>query len=450
MGGNLDASNLQVLGLNALREKIGSQWLIHNNVIKTVIESALGKALTAQDRYWRLDDELYVIAFADTDVVKTMQRTKAIGAAIVRQLVGTETETLVNVKALAGSLSRSIDGKIQFTQSHEDMAANWQSSPTGNPADQRATEVTFASLAKSMRSRAADDDLDALLQHSIETHKQRTGSALANKIARERDMRDALLAAKVAEEESLSLNYSLGFSPIWDVKKKAITAYAVIPHYEASTRWYYEHEVLGSIPSAEDVLDLDIACLRIAIRETAKSYTDSRAVLILSQIHYKTLASKTALAEVLQECARLPDFLRKYIAIQITGIPAEASTSILTNAVTQLHHYFRVIAGRTTLKTPLPSMKQFGFDIVSLMHVASEISAEETAAYQKFLMNARNHALPVVVEYVSTTAVANTFIELGMACISGHVIGDPMLAPQGVLLCEIDALPIKAEELQAT
>jgi hypothetical protein len=30
------------------------------------------------------------------------------------------------------------------------------------------------------------------------------------------------------------------------------------------------------------------------------------------------------------------------------------------------------------------------------------------------------------------------------------VIGDPMLAPQGVLLCEIDALPIKAEELQAT
>lgn len=449
-GGDIAVSNLQVLGLNALREKIGDQWTKHKNVIQTVIEGALGKALTAQDRYWRLDEEIYIIAFADSDVAKTVQRTEAIGAAIVRQLVGTKAETLVNVRALAGSLSQTVDGEIKFTQVNPNAKAMAASSDNGGRGARRATEVTFASLAKTMRGQEAADDLDALLQESIATHKQRTGSALANKAAREFDIEESLRAARIAEQESSAFDYALGFSPIWDVKKKAITAYAVIPYYEARTQWHFEHSVLGSIPSAEDILDLDIACLRVAIRETAKSYTDSRAVLILAQVHYTTLSSKFGLAEVLRECGRAPDFLRKYIAVQIVGIPAEASVAILTNAVTQLHHHFRLVIGRFTIKVSPMRIKHFGFDIVSLVHNAPDLSAADAEAQQKFIASARSYALPAVAEYITSPEMAQRFAALGMVCLSGRAIGDPMIAPQGVLLCDIDAMPIEVEEMSTS
>lgn len=442
---DIAASNLQVLGLSALREKIGDQWVKHKNVIQTVIEGALGKAMTAHDRYWRLDDEIYVIAYADNNLEKAVQRTEAIGAAIVRQLVGTEAETLVSVRALTGSLSQTVDGEIKFTQVNPDTAKTGVSPDSSLPIARRATEVTFASLAKTMRGQEATDDLDALLQQSMKTHEERTGGALAKKAANEFSMEEALRAAELAEQQSTAFDYSLGFSPIWDVKKMAITAYAVIPYFEAKPNWYFEHSVLGKIPSFDDFLDLDIACLRIAIRETAKSYTDGSAVLILSQIHYTTLSSKAGLAEILKESARVPDFLRKYIAVQIVGIPADMSLAILTSAVTQLHHHFRLVAGRFTVKASPMRIKHFGFDIVSLVHDAADISTVTLDAYKKFLVGARNHALPAVAEYISSPEMAHQFAELGMASLSGRAISDPMNEPQGVLLCDIEAWPIEAK-----
>lgn len=455
MSGNISVSNVQVLGLNAFREKVGNQWQIHSNVIKTIIESALGKALTARDRYWRLDDEVYIIAFADTDVAKTMRRTEAIGEAIVRHLVGTDTGTHVSVKALAGSLSRSIDGKIQFTQSQASpangtAAANRPNSSDAHGAMQGQPKVTFASKAKTMRNKEAGEALDALLQKSAEVHKQRTGEALAEKIAREHDASEALRMAEAAELELQPSNYSIGFAPIWDVNKKAITAYGVLPHCKMGTRSYVEHDVLGSIPSPEDVLDLDIACLTIAIQETAKSYTDGRAVLILTQMHYATLSSKTGLAEVLRESVRVPDFLHKYIAVQIVGIPADASVALLTKAIGQLHHHFRLVVGRTTVKSSPLRMKEFGFDIISLVHDAPEVSAEDVTAYQKFLTGARALALPVVAEYISTTVLAKQLAALGMVSLAGKAIGAPMLTPEGVLPCNIETMPVRAVDSPAS
>lgn len=441
--GDLAAANLQVLGLSALKKKIAGKWYKHKDTIETAIERTLSKSLTANDRYWQLDDELYIIAFEDTDLDATTRRTAEIGEAIVKRLVGTEAGTLTTVRAFAGMLARNEDGNVQFSQASTSQRTGTKNGETRHTARGRATEttstVTFTPWAKTIRSDEGTEDLERLLTEAAEAHKQRLGLHIADNMASQTENADWAIRPP--------LDYSFGFSPVWDAKRKAITAYAVLPHYQENAVWKFEHEVLGDIPSVEDVLDLDVACLRMAIRETAKSFTTGNAVLIISQIHYRTLTSKSALAEVLQECARVPDFLRKYLTLQVVGMPLEIPKGLVAESLVKLHRHFQLISVRVGMSANLADMKQAGFNIVSHMHDAPDLSPTGTSKYQKFIATARLHSLPVVAEYLTSPDVAAQFVGIGIHYLSGIAIGTPLNEPGGVVWCELETLPIEADNV---
>ena len=451
---DLAASNLQVLGLNELRKKVGDQWDKHRRVIQTVIEGTLGKALTPEDRYWRLDDELYIIAFDDTDIVSTVRRTEAIGAAIVKQLVGTESGSLVSVQALTGKLALATNGTIEFSETaapDEDAAgAGRKTSPrvTDVPPG-KSNEIAFASWAKTLRSREHTEELEKILREASNAREQRLETSAITPRPSTDDLEQVLLAAQEAQDARAFIDYSIGFSPIWDSKKNAIATYCVLPYYRGQNRWYLEHAVLDDATNAEEVLDLDIACLRTAIRETAKSYTANSAVMTISQLHYMTISSAKGLAQVLHECARVPKFLQKYLAVQLVGMPAELPSPILIATIAKLHRYFRLIAVRTTPRVPLAQIKSSGFDLATFALDDNDPSPLDNIAFQRALNEARTLSLPVIVENVSSIETASRLAALGVTYLAGLAISTPLESPRGLIWCDIRNLPLEMLETRS-
>ena len=445
---DLAAANLQVLGLNELRRKVGNQWERHRHIIQTVIEGTLSKALTLEDRYWRLDDELYIIAFDDTDIVSTVRRTEAIGAAIVKQLVGTESGSLVSVHALTGKLSLATNGTIEFnatTRSEENEIAVTHKAPprvTEVPPG-KANEVAFASWAKTLRSREHTKELEKILREASNVREQRLETSAITPRPGADELEQALLAAQEAQDARSLIDYSIGFAPIWDAKKNAIATYCVLPYYRGQNRWYLEHAVLDDVTNADEVLDLDIACLRTAIRETARSYTANNAVVTISQLHYMTISSPKGLAEVFHECARVPKFLQKYLAAQLVGMPAELPSPILIATIAKLHQYFRLIAVRTTPKIPLAQIKSSGFDLATFALDDNDPSPLDNITFQRTLNEARALSLPVVVENVSSLETASRLAALGVTYLAGLSISTPLDSPRGLIWCDIGALPLE-------
>ena len=443
MTSDIAAANLQVLGLNALRKKVGDQWQKHRKVIQTVIEGTLSKALTSEDRFWCLDDELYVIAFKDTDVASTIRRTEAIGAAIVKQLVGIESGSLVSVRALSGMLTRTADGSIEFAEKTKAKKNNTRAEPLRDQPDGLSGEVAFSSWAKTLRSDESTRELDDLLREAEDIHKQRLETSSLKKEHDVVGIDEALTEAHATRDQRSFLDYSLGFLPTWDAKKKAITAYAVVPYFRGQNRWYFEHDVLNEDASLQDILDLDIACLRTSIRETAKSFTANKAVLTFSQIHYLTLTSKPALAEVLRECNRIPEFLRKYLAVEVVHMPAELPSHALIDAVAMIRRYFRIFAVRAGASVPLVQIKSSGFDMLTFEHYSAELSSDDKIRYQKILNEARTLSLPVVAIHVPSKETVTQLAEIGVSYVAGLAIGMPMESPQGLLWRDLSGLPIE-------
>lgn len=442
-GGEIAAANLQVLGLNALKAKVGAQWQKHSSVIQTVIEGALSKALTPEDRYWRLDDEIYVIAFHDNDLATTIRRTEEIGAAIVRKLVGTDTGDLVSVKALRGTLSHTQDGMIAFTEKPKKQTVTAVAQAMG-----KTGEVTFEPWAKTLRNKEHTEELNNLLDQATKYHAEKSATRATNAPEID-DLEEALRAAAAAKLNRGLFDYSLGFAPIWDAHKKAITTYAVLPYYHDEDRWYFEHNVIDETPSLEDILDLDIACLRIAIRETAKSFTSGSAVLTISQIHYLTLTSPKGLEEVLRECERVPAFLSKYLSIQVVGMPAELPSRAFIRTIAKLHRFVRLIAARATTHMSLAHLKTAGFNIVTLKQLNPELTPSDVLAYQRIVAESHKLSLPVVMEYITSIDTAIQLAELGMAHLSGPSISAPLPSPRGLLWLDLASMPIEANEAPA-
>ncbi|HEX7776203.1 MAG TPA: hypothetical protein VF449_06720 [Parvibaculum sp.] len=444
-GGGTSAANLQVLGLQALREKVGDQWPKYKSVIHTVVESVLSRSLAASDHYARLSDELYIIAFGDLDAAAAAKRADAIGDAIVKQLLGTEAGASISVRMTGGKLGVDAKGDIVFTEQspHRARAVHGARHPGASGAGRPGGDVGWQSRAKAALAETSEDELDELLREAAGVHEVRQSAKKRPEPDDASDLDDALREAADAFRESTSLDYSIGFTPIWDAKKQAITSYAVMPNYRGRARWRFGHDVLGDLPTANDILDLNRACLRIAIKETAKAYRNNSAVLIISQVHYRSITSKEAVAALQSECARIPEFLRKYLAIQIVGIPNDLSISAMTAAISMLHRYVRLVSGRVGLGVSAARLKLLGFDTICFAHEDPEFTLADRAKVQKRMADAALHGLAIVVEFVTSRAAAVELVELGISHVSGFFVGLPLERPLGLQWKTLDELPIE-------
>lgn len=437
-------ANVQIIGLGELKEKVGDRWARYRDVVHLAVEKVFERTLAADDRHVRLGEDLYIVAFGDTDPIVAAQRTEAIKAEIVRQLLGDEGSSSVSVRVTGGRIDVKPNGDVLFVDGSPKGGAvptkkeglHWSPFVVGARINDVVEWAQQPAESPAAADPAPSPDVDEALQEAIRAHARRAfkGDFICG--------RRAYGAARAPDDEGGPFDYRLGFVPVWSASKGAITTYAVFPYWRQGDQWRFEREVLGDEASEKSILGLDVKSLRAGIKEAARLYANEIVVLTSVLIHYQSLMSKQGLAVIQHECAQIPEFMHKYISIVLIGTPPQRPGSTLVNAVSMLRRHVRAVIARAKPGASAQDLKAQGFDGISIALGDGDFGQPEREAVQRWMEAAKAAGLLLIVEYVPSCAVAAELVAMGADHMSGMFIGEPVAASPGVSMRTLDDFPL--------
>lgn len=409
---SVSGAHIRVIGLHALKQKVGDDWPKFHRIIHMAVENVLARALSKSDRYLRIGDDLYLIAYAKTDAENATKRTDAIAAALLKHLLGTQREVPISIHAISGRINVSDGGGLSF-----DPVDASQSVP--EPTDVVAEDVGWREQPK---------------------------ATIRVPVSPKREMELALEKAKETAQRLSEVNVELGYAPIWDAKKNIVSTYAVLPYRALGSSFAYEHQALGPIPSEGALLALDVRCLRHGITDIAKLYSNGERSLVCVQIKYSSLLSKTGMRKILEEASRVPDFLRKYLSIVIVGVPADFQLGTCSRIISMLRQHFRFIVLRApSINSQLDDLSRLGMDVVAASLPEKDgLSPTVRAQIERLVSQSVTHRIALTIEYIPTIAAAREIQAIGVPYLSGHFLGPLLQAPAGVRPYGLSDLPLAA------
>ena len=141
--------------------------------------------------------------------------------------------------------------------------------------------------------------------------------------------------------ESNSADNRAQFQPVWDARNEAITLYRCVPQPIAVRQG-------SSVVALEDLAPkfrtkVELSCLHQGIATLVRHLERGERFLMAFSVAYETLSSHTGRVEFTNACRELSSDLRQYIVMQLTDVPLGVPHSRLADLVMTLRPFARAV-----------------------------------------------------------------------------------------------------------
>jgi hypothetical protein len=277
-GAAVQAGHIQIIGLGALKDRLGDKWPEKRAVIHEVLQSIISRRLSPQDVFFQKSEDEILIVFARLGA----DAARFVCARILQEL---NLHFLGNA-SLAGILVRTAVGVLDGSLVYE-------------AADMQALLAGFGEVEAGMADTAYFKDGAQTPAHLAQTWADTSyhGQALADQLP-------PCLAA--------------GYRPLWDVRREVLSTYAV-----DFTLWRGTARVPAypAIRHEEGIRAMDVSLLRHAAARIAALAEAGERLLLCLPVHYETVRSPALLHDYVQELGKVPHKLRQYLLIACDGFP---------------------------------------------------------------------------------------------------------------------------------
>lgn len=422
---SIPAGSLHMLGLKELRAKIGDEWPRLRDAVHQTTESVLQRSLNPADSFLRIGEDVFLLGFNGGDPRPAEQRVAEIAESIRQKLLGETGDGLITVEAVNGRLEKTDDWEIEFripeTKPVRGKAVAAKKKPPLQPEPATASGSKPAFMAEKPAEIPYDPTDDPLVKNV---------SDMFSKVTERRNQRAG--------------DVDIMYVPVWDAYHGILTTFSAVPaRQNRAGIWIYEQDVLGHNPDDAQLLALDLKALVTALETMVELYENEFAIFLNTQLHYRSLASAPARERILEICQRIPEFLRKYLLVQIIDIPLDAPSSTIAMRLAQLRPFFRTVVVRApSLKTDISIYFPLGVKAVSYPAGGNQDPKEIVrylSDYAKKGMAAKVH---ITAEYVADIEVARLLKEAGITNIGGGVVGSPISMPDNMRRCGIKDFPL--------
>lgn len=255
-------------------------------------------------------------------------------------------------------------------------------------------------------------------------------------------------AASAAEEAAASggggqnkaVDCEFMYFPTWDALNKVLSTYVCMPTMrQRSGRIRVGSEQLPYDATEIDWAELDARTVEYATDVVDELVRNQFAVFTLVHCNYKALESARGRDIYLTACRKIPEHLRKYMLVQVTGADVNVPTSTLTERVGVLKPYFR-FAGLQIQSLDQP-IERFAF--MGLNHVCYRLDPSVPVDFKKIaalVRAARTARLLVAIERIRDLATADKIANLGAAFLTGPFLGDALEMPANMMRCTLAEL----------
>jgi hypothetical protein len=367
----ITSGKLQMLGLEKVRARLGSEWLQRRTLVYGIADRVIRANLAQGDFYARYKEDTYVLIFALAGVEEGRDRANRIAAEVARQLAATGDEDLkiIQVNPLVWQTpSAKLEGKT-FLETMETIAAS--------------AEMTEKALPAAAREKA-----EAVPQPS------RVPGV---------------------------------FSPLWDVQRKALSAY------------------LCGVEKPENLsaLDRDLETLRAAKAELHRLHKQGGDITLVIPVRHGTLFNADSGSKYQMLYRDIPEAHRKSLVFMIVGfmegLPQNSAFWFIPALKLTCKHVFAEVPLRA--KISLAGLTNAGLDGIG---VSVDPHADEVSTIG--LLNAfSEQALAVGIQKtfvfnVPTLSLVTSASCMGFQFIGGPAIHAPVSAPDSLVRFRYEGL----------
>lgn len=371
----VEAGRIHMVGLDSLRVKLGDRWERLRDRILSYTEKRLEHHLSEKDAFFSYGEGEYIIVFANLSHDAARLVAAKIAEDVHQFIMGSRDSENIVVK----SAVQKVDGELLFK-------------------DVQLAEL----LAKSREPAKQDDELGQVEE----------------------------------EDEDLSLPpisaVEFLFRPMWDVQKKTMSTYRIVPRRKMPASYYVEgYAAVHEETPERTVLDLDVATIKYAAKALIKSINLGQVFAINVPVHYETISRSETRRDYFSIVDSIPEQVRRFFIVELAHLPLGVPSVRVSEFSAFLRTRFRAVTCVVPfdLKTINSYAEANLFGLGIDLSLVNKQEAEILRRFDSFSSSTHSLNMKTYIMGINSVSLAVGATVSGINYISGPLVGEDRAVP---------------------
>lgn len=484
-GEGIVSGRVNFLNLANLKKKLGPKWERVAKIIHLVTHDILEKNLGEDDYFTRVNEDSYVIVFADLPQDQARLKCILIGQAILHKLLGEVPDT--NVLEMRTAVTQ-IDGKLQLKKIS--LYESMEQAFDAEQSDALSAAAVQSGAAFGLSHGVGTPDLAKLLMDTALMLEPPAGpgdeqgdnkAAVAGKgsaPAPGRPGLDSLLDLLGGQDGELSLDIpktacdlefaqsdaeadgageevpapglehgiagtstaeikpeiSVVYRPLWNIKNNVISEYQSQLCMKVEGSVFEGESLFGQNADHRILAGADNFVLRKSLTDLCAVLHDNVKNVIIIPVHYETFSNSRTRGGFADLCASIPKPLHKFIVWEVITGHSDFMLSRVFDIAKFLGKLGRAIILRTEIDYPhFEELAEMGIYAVGCDMATEAVSESEAIKrMESFATRASRCRLGAYINGLRSTCLVTASVCAGFDYVGGTAVAPELSLPKGV------------------
>ncbi len=395
------SGRLQLIGLAKVKKRMGRRWAGMQQVIYEICEDTIKKYIVQGDLYIRFGEDSYMLLFGVASVREGELKAALIAEEIKRRLFEEEgIDDMAVSSQMSRIQSRDVGRDKPFPQSIKIAFDRGAECPQPANMSSAAAPVPPATTPRAIEVEAYTETLNRSM--SLD------------------------LGVRMEEIPFRDVHYL----PVWDQSKGRLIAHLCLAKGAEMERPIDGHRAFYAGARRTERANMDLAVLARIIGWMKDNPEKLAGFGIICPVHYDTILGVEGEARYRALCQRVDERMKQYLLFMVLDLPPAVPWPSLTQVVSPLKTYGRVLCGQVPLSCPVDfeAMRLAGFDNVGIIMPPSNINRRVDVS--AFVIQAKKHLIhKTFVLGIDDPHVAADVAAAGVHYLGGKAIHVPICNP---------------------
>lgn len=396
----ITSGKLQLIGLAKIKKRMGKQWAGLSKIVFDTVEEVIDLHLDKSDIFIRFQDDTYIMIFARSSLEESREKGNRIALEIQKRLFAMDEAEL---------------RKIEVRQALREIRA----------------DMPGQSFPDFLDALFPDDD-EWLLDQRLEMREQPPNENFTpgDIDAVEVDAADYRPELRVrADEEALIIEMNCAYSPLWEVRRNALTTHLCLAHEtQPQSDLFQSHRALYAHRSLQGKATLDKRILSAVMAELERMEAENRKLLLICPVQLETLYNMESYEDFKQQLLKIPPVQRQFLILMVMNMDDFSPPKNAYWFATPLRQFCRHVFAEIPLRRDINFnyLRSSGVDVVGVRLDGTLPEHEAINTLNAFCTKAKSLKIPkTFILNVPTLSLATSAVCAGFDFLGGAVIGAP-------------------------
>ncbi len=444
----LPYGQINVIGLDKLRDKLGNRWPKIKDKIHTAANKIIRSHMTATDVFVQYAECEYLIVFGTIPSEVARLKCVRIAEEICAYCLGSPDTAAVKVKTAVGR----VDDQLLFEEMKgpdvlHDLAGAAQRVDTDGAEEKtvaaRTSPVVSPTPLRVRQHRTAETPPASSAapklppKPAVETHRHHSFPKASPPPPTDHDLWEIVdnLPTFDGAGRGAGAVLSFAYRPIWDLKSKLVSTYQCLPvRLFPGYGRRYGYNVLDTSSDPYAIARLDLETFKEALCMLDELQRNRFQVFISVAIHFETVTTPKFRDVFMEIGRRVPARMRQFVVFDLVHLPDGVPQMRLAEFVTALVPFGSAVLARVAL--PCKSLAKY--DKIGLHAIGIDLRGDKTPEVDliprinQFVAEAERHKLWTYVRSLRSSSLVLAANTAGVRYVEGDRIGPLVEVPMHI------------------